>query len=63
MHVSGAGCTREEIVAQVKNGVPSVHDYKSYIPIKNAVEKLAEWEKRGHEICYLDYIVPESEIV
>lgn len=62
MHATGYGCTREEVVAQVKNEDPSVHDYRSYIPIKNAVEKLKELEKHGHEICYLTSRTVDSEI-
>ncbi len=62
MHSSGVGCTREQIVAQVKNEDPSVHDYKSYIPIKDAVEKLTEWKTQGHEICYLTSRTLDSEI-
>ena len=53
MHKSAEGETREERVKQVINGDPSVHDYSSYIPVGNAVEKLKSWQSQGAEILYL----------
>ena len=53
MHKSAEGKTREERVKQVRNSDPSVHDYASYIPVGNAVEKLQHWQSRGAEILYL----------
>ena len=40
MHKNAVGHTREEIVKQVKDKEKSVHDYKSYVPVGNAVKKL-----------------------
>lgn len=53
MHKNAEGKTREEIVRQVLNKDESVHDYISYIPIGNAVDKLKTWQKQGAEIMYL----------
>ncbi|MBU4299402.1 hypothetical protein KJ636_05155 [Patescibacteria group bacterium] len=53
MHKSAEGKTREERVNQVLNKDPSGHDYISYIPVGNAVEKLKNWQKQGAEILYL----------
>jgi len=53
MHKSADGKTREERVMQVLNSDPSVHDYISYIPVGNAVEKLKSWQSQGVEILYL----------
>ena len=58
MPKNAVGHTREEIVKQSKGFFwlfrdKSVRDYKSYIPIGNAVKKLWNWEKDGAEILYL----------
>ncbi|MBI4426963.1 MAG: hypothetical protein HY569_00545 [Candidatus Magasanikbacteria bacterium] len=53
MHKSAEGKTREERVKQVMDGDLSVHDYVSYIPVGNAVEKLKSWQSQGAEILYL----------
>jgi len=53
MHKNAEGKTREEIVRQVLNKDESVHDYVSYIPVGNAVDKLKTWQKQGAEIMYL----------
>ena len=53
MHKSAEGKTREERAKQVMDGESSVHDYASYIPVGNAVEKLKSWQSQGAEILYL----------
>lgn len=53
MHKSAEGKTREERVRQVMDGEPSVHDYASYVPVDNAVEKLKSWQSQGAKILYL----------
>ena len=53
MHKSAESKSREERVKQVVGGDPSVHDYTSYIPVGNAVEKLKSWQSQGAEILYL----------
>ena len=53
MHKNAVGHTRDEIVKQVENKEKSVHDYKSYVPVCNAVKKLQNWKKDGAEILYL----------
>ncbi len=53
MHKNAAGHTREEIVRQVKEEERSVHDYKTYIPIGNAANKLQGWKNQGVDILYL----------
>ena len=53
MHKNAVGHTRDEIVKQVEVKEKSVHDYKSYIPVSNAVKKLQNWKNDGAEILYL----------
>src|SRR3989344_6544125 len=58
MHKNAVCHTRDEIIKQSKGffGLfrdKSIHDYKSYIPIGNAVKKLQNWKKDGAEILYL----------
>ena len=53
MHKTAIGHSREEIVKQVEDEQGSVHDYKSYVPVGNAVKKLQNWKKDGAEILYL----------
>lgn len=53
MHKNAAGKTREKRVEQVIEHDSSVHDYVSYIPVGNAVEKLKVWRSQGAEILYL----------
>ena len=53
MHRNAEGKTREERVKQVMAGDASVHDYASYVPVGNAVEKLKSWQLQGAEILYL----------
>lgn len=53
MHKRAENKTREERVEQVLNNDSSVHDYISYIPVGNAVEKLKSWQSQGAEILYL----------
>ena len=53
MHKSAEDKTRKERVKQVIEGDPLVHDYASYIPVGNAVEKLKSWQSQGTEVLYL----------
>src|SRR3989338_1257706 len=58
MHKNAVGHTREEIIKQSKGlfGLfrdKFIHDYKSYVPIGNAVKKLQNWKKDSAEILYL----------
>lgn len=53
MHKQGLGYTREEIIKQVKKNLESVSDFKTYIPIGGAVNKLRKWVDQGLEILYL----------
>jgi len=53
MHKNAVGHTRDEIVKQVEDKEKSVHDYKSYVPVGNAVKKLQNWKNDGAEILYL----------
>lgn len=53
MHKTAMGHSREEVVKQVGNEQESVHDYKSYVPVGDAVKKLRHWRKDGAEILYL----------
>ncbi|MFH1306673.1 MAG: hypothetical protein ABIH83_03405 [Candidatus Micrarchaeota archaeon] len=53
MHKNATGRSREDAVQQVKENDESVNDYKSYVPIGNAVNKLKIWKSQGAEILYL----------
>ena len=53
MHKTAIGHSRKEIIKQVKDKQESVHDYKSYVPIGDAVKKLRNWKNDGAEILYL----------
>ena len=53
MHKNAVGHTHEEIVKQVEEKGNSVHDYKSYVPVGDAVKKLQNWKNDGAEILYL----------
>ena len=53
MHKSAEGKIREERVKQVMDAEQSVHDYASYIPVGNVIEKLKSWKSQGAEILYL----------
>lgn len=53
MHKTAFGLSKQKIINQVKEKNPSVHDYLSYIPIRNAVSKIIEWENQGAKIIYL----------
>ncbi len=53
MHKTAIGHSRKEMVKQVEDEQESVHDYKSYVPVGNAVKKLQNWKNDGAEILYL----------
>lgn len=61
-HKNSVGHTREQIMQQVKSEDSYIHQYSSYIPIGNAVNKLQKWEKQGIEIMYLTSREKEKEI-
>ena len=62
MHKNALGHSRNEIIEQVKNKDVSVHEYFSYIPINNAVDKLQKWKGQNTEIIYLTSRRKENEI-
>ncbi len=62
MHKSAEGKTREERVRQVIDGDPSVHDYASYIPVGNAVEKLKSIQARKDIPLFILAIYPMSSL-
>lgn len=62
MHRNGIGLDREKIVQQVKDGDPSIHDYRYYIPVGKAADKLHLWKKQGAEIFYLTSRREDGEI-
>jgi hypothetical protein len=62
MHKNAIGRSRTEIVKQVEGKEESINDYKSYIPIKNAVQKLTKWKEQGIEIVYLTSRTKAKEI-
>ena len=53
MHQNAVGLAREEIVKQVPEQESSIHDYQSYVPVGNAVQKIRAWKDQGAVICYL----------
>jgi hypothetical protein len=53
MHRAALGHMREERVEQVKQRDPSVGDYATYVPVGEAVAKLARWQQQGAQIRYL----------
>jgi hypothetical protein len=69
MHALAKGVSREErveqsqnIIARLKVTPGSVRDFKNYIPVGNAVEKLKSWKHQGAEIIYLTSRRIKSEI-
>lgn len=50
------------IVKQVREKESSIHDYASYIPIGNAVQKLSAWQNQGAEIYYLTSRTDAKEV-
>ena len=69
MHALAKGVSREErvkqsqnIIAQFKVRPGSVRDFKNYIPVGNAVEKINSWKQQGAEIIYLTSRRIKSEI-
>jgi len=53
MHPGAVDHRREERVAQMRGGDPSMRDYAAYVPVGNAVTKLDRWRKQGAQIDYL----------
>lgn len=53
MHSSGAHVSRETRVEQVKDKEKSVHNYSTYVPIGNAIQKLNTWSTKGAKIYYI----------
>jgi len=63
MHRSARGLGREVIVKQVHDAKDSsIHEWKTCIPIGNAVQKLRAWKKQGLEILYLTSRTKPTEI-
>ena len=59
MHASGKGLPRQKVVEQARAG--KAKDYKNYIPIGNAAQKLQTWVKQGATISYLSSLT-ESKL-
>ncbi len=62
MHKNAINLKRKAIVKQVKEKEKSVHDFKAYIPIENAIEKIKTWRKLGAIIFYLTSRKERKEI-
>jgi hypothetical protein len=63
MHKNAVGHTREEIVKQVRDGEDSsLFEWKTYIPIGCAVEKLQTWKSQDVEILFLTSRMKFTEI-
>lgn len=62
-HKNATGESRTEIVQQVKDNEKTVHDFSTYIPIRNAVEKIKNWQKQGAEIYYLTSRKTKTELI
>ncbi|MDP2874444.1 MAG: hypothetical protein Q8N84_04105 [bacterium] len=61
MHKSAAGLSREEIIRQVIDQEASVRDFKNYIPVGNAPQKLEKWAQQGAEIGYLSALTENKK--
>jgi hypothetical protein len=53
MHPAARGIPRTERVQQVREGEPSVRDFRNYVPAEAAVEKLRRWAEQGADVVYL----------
>lgn len=62
MHKSGIGQTPAQRVQQSKGRDPSIHQYEDYVPVGDAVQKLAAWQHQGAEIVYLSANRSEKDI-
>lgn len=62
MHAAVAACRRSDIVQQVKDKAPAVHDYSSYVPIGNARNKIAGWVRHGASVSYLTSRTKRQEV-
>ena len=62
MHKNGYGLPREEIVKQVEDKENSIKDYTSYIPIRNASEKIKKWSNDGAMVVYMTSRKKSEEI-
>ena len=63
MHRNANGCSREDIVKQVKSGRDSsIYNWSTYIPIGHSVEKLQKWKTRGAKILYLTSRIKPWEV-
>jgi hypothetical protein len=63
IHPSAKGYSREDIVKQVKSGTDSsIHNWLTYIPIGNSVEKLQKWKSQGAKILYLTSRIKPREV-
>jgi hypothetical protein len=62
MHAAAERVSREERVRQVRDGDPTVNDFKAYVPTPGAVGKIAEWCRRGATVEYLSSHRHEDDI-
>jgi hypothetical protein len=62
MHKNALGKCKKEILTQIAGGDDSLHDYATYAPVGNAVEKLRTWQSQGAEISYLTSRTSQDEI-
>jgi hypothetical protein len=62
MHENGLGRSRDERVRQVVEDDPSTHDFRSYVPIDRAVDKIGSWQNQGCVIQYLTSRTNTEEI-
>ena len=62
MHAAAERVAREERARQVRERDPSVRDFGSYVPTPGAVEKIAEWHRRGATVEYFSSHRNEDDI-
>jgi len=63
MSKNSRGKTREEILRQIRDKKDhSLYEWKTHIPIGNAVRKLQTWKNQGVEILYLTSRTKSTEI-
>lgn len=61
MHRNAERKTRPEIIRQIVKEDKSVRDFKNYIPIGRAPEKLQKWSEQGAQICYLSALTENKK--
>lgn len=62
MHKNAKNKTRQQIINQIKNKDPSVHDSSTYIPIGHAHDKIKKWKNQGARIVYISSLTRKKYV-